>query len=67
MWNIVAHSFYLLIIAPRDRGSSVGIATRYGPEGPGIESWWSQASQELRPNHVGAVINEWKQFAARLC
>ena len=29
MWNIVAHSFYLLIIVPRDRDSSVGIATRY--------------------------------------
>ena len=22
------------------RGSSVGIATRYGLDGPGIESWW---------------------------
>jgi hypothetical protein len=22
------------------RDSSVGIATRYGPDGPGIESWW---------------------------
>ena len=24
------------------RGSSVGIATRYGLDGPGIESWWEQ-------------------------
>ena len=24
------------------RDSSVGIATRYGLEGPGIESWWGR-------------------------
>ena len=25
----------------RDRDSSVGIATRYGQDGPAIETWWA--------------------------
>jgi hypothetical protein len=32
------------------RDSSVGIATRYGLDGPGIESWWGRDfSQRSRP------------------
>jgi hypothetical protein len=42
MWNIVAHSFYLLIISSRGRNNSVGIATRHGQEGPGIEFRWGR-------------------------
>jgi hypothetical protein len=30
-----------------DRNSSVGIATCYGLDGPGIESWWGRDSPQL--------------------
>ena len=30
----------IIIIYVPGRDSSVGIATRYGMDGPGIESWW---------------------------
>jgi hypothetical protein len=29
--------------------SSVGIATRYGLDGPGLESWWGRDSPHLVP------------------
>ena len=31
------------------RDSSVGIATRYGLDGPGIESWWGRALRPTTP------------------
>jgi len=32
------------------RDSSVGVATRYGPDGPGIESlWWRDFPHPSRP------------------
>jgi hypothetical protein len=30
-------------------GSSVGIATDYGLDGPGIESWWGEIFRPSRP------------------
>jgi len=33
--------FYIILQSiPEGRDSSVGVATRYGLDGPGIESWW---------------------------
>jgi len=33
-----------------NRGRSVGIATPYGLDGPGIESWWSGEIFRTRPD-----------------
>ena len=44
--NILAPSFYIC----GGRDSSVGIATRYGLDGPGIESrWWKDLPHPSRP------------------
>ena len=47
MWLAVyvEHSTYLNNIITSTtvgRDSSVGIATRYGLDGPGLESWWAR-------------------------
>ena len=34
--------FYVCLQEIMGRDSSVGIATRYGLDGPGIESWWGR-------------------------
>jgi hypothetical protein len=57
----------LLLLLLIGRGSSVGIATRYGLGGPGIESQWGRyfphpSTQELGPNqtpiqHVWGILN----------
>jgi len=31
-----------MLLTKKDRDSSVGIVTRYGLDGPGIESWWGR-------------------------
>ena len=31
------------------QGSSVGIATHYGLDGPGVESWWGETFRLSRP------------------
>jgi hypothetical protein len=36
--------------------SSVGIATRYGLDGPGIESWWGQDFQHLSRLALGPTL-----------
>ena len=43
-------SFLMLFVAYSGRDSSVGIATRYGLDGPGIESrWWRDFPYPSRP------------------
>ena len=37
------HTYKYIYIYIRSRGSSVGIATRYGLDGTGIECWWGGA------------------------
>ena len=39
--NVFIYSYIYILYRGRD--SSVGIATRYGLDGPGIESWWGGA------------------------
>ena len=39
---ITSNVFYIILIKDVGRGSSVGIATRYGLDGPEIESRWGQ-------------------------
>jgi hypothetical protein len=38
----VVHDFERLINDAMGRDSAVGIATRYGLDGPGVEFWWGQ-------------------------
>ena len=32
----------IIVVVVVGRDSSVGVATRYGLDGPGIESWWGR-------------------------
>ena len=40
--------FYVYYLTKRGRDSSVGIATRYGLDGPGIESQWRPTQPPIR-------------------
>jgi hypothetical protein len=42
MSYVVIQKFQLEHLKVRGQDSSVGIATGYGQESPGIESWWGQ-------------------------
>jgi hypothetical protein len=43
--------YILLCFVKRNWDSSVGIATRYGLEGPGIESWWGEIFRTGQASH----------------
>ena len=52
--STIYHPRYLLLSSqyfglPRGPGSSVGIATDYGLDGPGIESRWGEIFRPSRP------------------
>ena len=58
---IIITIIIIIIIDVRDRDSSVGIATRYGLDGPGIESQWGrdfllQSRPALGPNGYWATF-----------
>ena len=40
MMMMIMIMIIIIIIISVGRDSSIGIATRYGFDGPGIESWW---------------------------
>ena len=55
---------YIVSLGGVGRDSSVGIATRYGLDGPGIESCWGQDVPHLsRPGHSASCTMGTESFS----
>ena len=53
MHTFVSHEFISIILSCSGPGGSVGIATSYGLDGPGIESRWGRDFPQLSRPAVG--------------
>ena len=48
-FTFIQQSYCIVILCTNGPGSSVGIATDYGLDGPGIESLWDEIFRPSRP------------------
>ena len=51
LWPVRLYNIFPRYLINGGRGSSIGIATRYGLDGPGIDSRWGGEKIHTRPNH----------------